>query len=142
MSHLIILPVITLMALTFFVWCYMYFLRLRYVITNKVSANKLETPEQCSSVLPATINKPSNNLKNLFEVPIIFYVVCILSVSMNLIDVTLLYLAWAFVVIRFIHSGFHCFSTNVMARFYAYFISSIILWVMVVKFAYVAVIVS
>lgn len=142
MSNLIIQPVIALMALTFLVWCYMYFLRLRYVITNKVSAKKLETPEQCNSVLPIDINKPSNNLKNLFEMPIIFYAVCILSVSINVIDLTLVYLAWAFVVIRFIHSSYHCFSTNVMARFCAYFISSIILWVMVTKFAYVAVIVT
>ena len=69
MSTLIIQPVIALMTLTFIVWCYMYFLRLRYVITNKISAQKLETPEQCNSLLPSDVNKPSNNLKNLFEAP-------------------------------------------------------------------------
>lgn len=142
MSYPIIPPVITLMTLTFFVWCYMYFLRLRYVITNKISATKLETPEQCNSVLPTDINKPSNNLKNLFEMPIIFYAICILSVSINLIDVTLVYLAWAFVVIRIIHSAYHCFSINVTARFYAYFVSSIIMWVMLAKFAYMVVTVT
>lgn len=142
MYNLIIQPAIALMTLTFCVWCYMYFLRLRYVITNKIAAQKLETPEQCNSVLPSDVNKPSNNLKNLFETPIIFYAICILSISINLIDTTLVYLAWSFVLIRVIHSFYHCFSKNVMARFYAYFISSIILWIMLAKFAYTVVIVT
>jgi hypothetical protein len=136
MQNIIVQPVLALMLLTFLVWCYMYFLRLKYVIANKINAQKLETPEQCNSLLPSHINKPSNNFKNLFEAPIIFYVICILSMLINQVDNTLVYLAWSFVIGRVIHSIFHCFSSSVMARFYAYFISSIILWVMLIKFAY------
>lgn len=142
MYNLIIQPVVALMTLTFLVWCYMYFRRLRYVVSHQISANKLETPEQCNSVLPATINKISNNLKNLFEMPVIFYVICVFSASVDLVDPALVYLAWAFVAFRTVHSAFHCFSKSVMARFCAYFISSIILWAMVAKFAYMAIIVT
>lgn len=136
MSNLIVQPVIALMSLTFLVWCYMYFLRLRYVIANKVSAQKLATPEQCNSVLPDDINKPSNNFKNLFEAPIIFYTICLLSISIDVIDAPLIYLAWSYVVARFVHSFYHCFMRSVTTRFYAYFVSSIILWAMLAKFAY------
>jgi hypothetical protein len=139
MYNLIIQPVIALMALTFVVWCYMYFLRLKYVIINKISVNRLETPEQCNSVLPSDINKPSNNLKNLFEVPVIFYAICILCISINVIDTSIVYLAWCFVILRILHSIFHCFSKNVIARFCAYFASSIILWLMFARFSYIAV---
>ncbi|MGF1763035.1 MAPEG family protein [Aliivibrio kagoshimensis] len=139
MSTLIFQPVIALMALTFIVWCYMYFLRLNYVIANNIPTRKLETPEQYHSVLPTAVNKPSNNLKNLFEMPILFYALCALSLSINAIDMFLIYLAWAFVVMRGIHSLLHCFSENVTARFFAYFVSSMILWIMVAKFCYTAV---
>lgn len=136
MTNTIIAPLLALMLLTFFVWCYMYFLRLQYVISNKIHAQKLATPEQCNTILPSHINKPSNNFKNLFEAPIIFYVICILSLLTELVDNTLVYLAWGFVVGRVIHSFFHCFATSVTARFYAYFISSLILWAMLIKLTF------
>lgn len=136
MQNLIVQPVLALMLLTCLVWCYMYFLRLRYVISNKIDAQELETPEQGNSLLPNHVNKPSNNFKNLFEAPIIFYVICISSILINQVDSVLIYLAWGFVMGRVVHSVFHCFSNSVIARFYAYFLSSIILWVMLIKFAY------
>lgn len=136
MHNLIIQPVIALMFLTLFVWCYMYFLRLKFVVTNKVDAQRLETPEQCNSIIPVYINKPSNNFKNLFEAPILFYVICILHLLTNQTDVITVYLAWAFVIGRILHSLLHCFSKNVMARFYVYFLSSLILWGMLIKFSY------
>lgn len=136
MQNIIVQPVLVLMLLTFLVWCYMYFLRLKYVASNKINAQELGTPEQCNSLLPDDINKPSNNFKNLFEAPILFYVVCILSILIDQVDSLLVYLAWGFVLGRCVHSIFHCFSNSVMPRFYAYFLSSIILWVMLIKFAY------
>lgn len=142
MTNTIIGPVLALMLLTFFVWCYMYFLRLQYVISNKIHAQKLATPEQCNTILPSYINKPSNNFKNLFEAPIIFYVICILSVLTEQVDNTLVNLAWSFVAGRVTHSFFHCFVSSVTARFYAYFISSLILWAMLIKFTFNFVVVT
>ncbi len=129
----LVAPMIALIILTFFVWCLMYYRRLSYVIQHKIHANKLETPEQCQSVLPEYVNKPSNNFKNLFEVPVVFYVLSSIAIITNSADNTVIYLAWAFVVARIIHSIFHCYSKSVMARFYMYLISSIILWLMLAK---------
>ena len=120
----------------------MYFLRLKFVVTNKVDAQKLETPEQCNSVIPNYINKPSNNFKNLCEAPILFYVICIITLLTNQTDAVIVYLAWAFVIGRILHSILHCFSKNVMARFYAYFVSSLILWGMLITFSYNVVVVT
>ena len=136
MTNIIIQPVIALMLLTCLVWCYMYFLRLKYIITHKIHAQKLATPEQCHSVLPSPINKPSNNLKNLFELPVVFYSLCFILILTEQTDITFVYLAWSFVVGRYFHSLFHCFFDSVIARFYAYFISSLVLWGMIIKLVY------
>ncbi len=133
MYHALLSPVLALMVLTFLVWCCMYYLRLSYVMKNRIHPNKLETPEQCNQLLPEHVNKPSNNFKNLCEAPILFYALSIIAVYSNVADNTLVYLAWSFVGVRAIHSAFHCFSSSVLVRFYAYVISSVLLWVMLAK---------
>lgn len=137
MSDLLIQPVIALMLLTMVVWLYMYYLRISYTLKNNINAQDLSSPEQCNVVLPDFINQPSNNLKNLFEAPIIFYVICICITITNNVNDSFVYLAWAYVLLRIAHSLIHCTFNNVMSRFYAYFISSIVMWVMVCKFAYI-----
>lgn len=136
MSNLLIQPVIALMLLTMLVWCYMYYLRISFTLKNKIDAQKLASPEQISAALPELVNQPSNNLKNLFEAPVIFYVTCILVTITNNVDTVFVYLAWAYVLLRIIHSLIHCTFNNVMARFCVYFASSILLWIMVLKLAY------
>ena len=129
----LVAPMMALIILTFVVWCLMYYRRLSYVLKHKIHANKLETPEQCQSVLPEYVNKPSNNFKNLFETPVIFYALSCVAIITNSADNVVIYLAWAFVIGRIMHSIFHCFSKSVMARFYMYLLSSVILWVMLAK---------
>ena len=137
MSNLLIQPVISLMLLTMCVWLYMYYLRISYTLKNNINAQRLASPEECTAVLPDFINQPSNNLKNLFEAPVIFYVICLLVIITNQVDTVFVYSAWAYVFLRIAHSVIHCTFNNVMARFYTYFISSIIMWFMVCKLAYV-----
>ena len=136
MSNLIIQPVVVLMLLTMLVWLRMSYLRISYMLKNKIDAQKLASPEECHSVLPDFINQTSNNFKNLFEAPIIFYVTCLVIVVTNSVDMIFVYLAWAYVLLRILHSVIHCTVNNVTARFYAYFVSSILMWVMVCKLAY------
>ena len=135
MTSLLVQPIIALMLLTMFVWLYMYYLRIGYMLKNKIDAEKISTPEQCQSILPDSINQPSDNFKNLFEAPVIFYVTCLLVIITNNVDLMFVSIAWAYVLFRVFHSVIHCTFNNVMARFYAYLISSILMWIMVCKFA-------
>ena len=41
MYHALLSPVLALMVLTFLVWCCMYYLRLSYVMKNRIHPNKL-----------------------------------------------------------------------------------------------------
>ncbi|WNC71641.1 MAPEG family protein [Thalassotalea psychrophila] len=129
----LVLPMITLMVLTAVVWVYMYILRLRYVIAHRISAQKLNSPEKIPELLPEKINRPANNLKNLFELPVIFYGLILLALITELNTPSITYLAWGFVGLRIIHSFIQCTNNNVMQRFKVYMLSAICLWALLVN---------
>jgi hypothetical protein len=115
----------------------MYALRLRFLFANRIPPHRIATPELINSVLPEHINRPSNNLKNLFELPVIFYLVCAASLTAAAQhDAVLITLAWFYVLLRTVHSAIHCTTNIVSYRFLAYMTSSLVLWLMVGRFAF------
>ena len=129
----IIQPIVLLMLHTIAVWAYMYILRIHYIVATRIPAQNLITPEQAANLLPERINLPSYNLKNLFEVPVIFYVLCISLALLQLTDVLFVNLAWTYVALRVIHSLIHCTVNHVASRFVVYVLSSLVLWIMVCR---------
>lgn len=128
-------PLMAMVLLTLIVWAYMYYRRLSFVISHKVSAGKLHSPEQVSQILPDAVNAPSNNLKNLFEMPVLFYVVILLAAELNDLTVTSYVAAWSFVLFRVIHSIIHCSNGTVMTRFIVYILSTLSLAVLTINVA-------
>jgi len=61
-------------------------------------------------------------LKN-FEIPILFYLLCILLIIKNKYDPIDIYLAWGFVLFRLIHSLIRIPNRNVLYRYSAFIIS-------------------
>jgi hypothetical protein len=134
-QQLILQPVVALFILTAIVWVGMYARRLGYMASNSIDPQSVATPELMSKLLPETVNNASNNLKNLFELPVVFYVLCGLLLLAQRVDAMYLYAAWAYVGMRALHSLIHCTVNSVNARFTAYFLSSLVLWFMVARFA-------
>jgi hypothetical protein len=132
----ILQPVVALFLLTAIVWAFMYVRRLRFVLVNKIDPQSIATPELLNAQIPASINNSSNNLKNLFELPVVFYALCAFLMLCQKVDEVFLYAAWAFVGLRAIHSLIHCTVNIVNARFTAYFLASLIIWFMVVRLAW------
>lgn len=135
MSQTLVQPLIALMLLTLLVWIYMYVRRLGYILANHIDAQDLSTPEKRSAVLPEHVNRASNNLSNLFEVPVMFYALCVLILVLQESDSIYVNLAWSYVALRAAHSVIHCSVNVVMLRFAAYALSSIVLWIMLVRLA-------
>lgn len=135
MSLALVQPVVALMTLTLVVWLYMYVRRLAYVFANAIDAQELATPEQRDRVLPEAVNRPSNNLSNLFELPVVFYAICLLLLALGESDPLYVNLAWAYVALRAAHSAIHCTINIVTLRFTAYLLSSIVLWIMLGRLA-------
>ena len=85
---------------------------------------------------PAAVSNPSDNLKNRFELPVLFYALALLLYLTNRVDGVYVVAAWAFVVFRFAHSLVHCTFNRMLGRFYCYLAASLALWIMVLRAAY------
>ena len=123
-------PMLATMTLTAIVWFYMYARRIPAMRRARVSVQTYTTPDKVSEHLPDEVNYSANNLKNLFEVPILFYGLCLyLFVSGN-VDTAYVVAAWLFFLFRAFHSIVHCTSNIVMLRFYLYAGAALALWFM------------
>lgn len=129
-------PMLALMGLTLLVWCYMYLLRLGYLFRLRIDPQRLATPGALNAALPDRINNPSNNFKNLFELPVLFYLLCLLVMQAGLSDAGWRAMAWGFVALRTLHSLIHCTLNIVKWRFAAYLLSSLLLWAMLLRLAW------
>ena len=131
----ILQPVVAMLLLTAVVWLVLFVRRLSYMTGQKIDAEQMKTPENTLALLPDDVNAPANNFKNLFEVPVLFYVVCLCVAMVNAVDAMMINCAWGFVLLRLLHSLIHCTYNRVMHRFLAYVGSSLLLGVMLVKLA-------
>ena len=128
-------PVLALMLLTLAVWILLYVRRIAYMKENRIDAQRLSTPERAAALIPEHVNHAGNNLKNLFELPVIFYALCLLLFATGLADRVYVFAAWVFVALRVVHSAIHCTTNRVMARFLAYMAGAVVLWFMVLRAA-------
>lgn len=122
-----------MLALTLVVWTTMYVRRTSFLLQARTDLRKIDTPAKMDTNVPAAVNLPAYAFKNLLELPVIFYVLCLyLYVTQN-VDFVYLAAAWMFVLGRAVHSAIYCSYNKVMHRFAAYFLSALILWAMVLR---------
>jgi hypothetical protein len=128
----ILTPICAQVLLTLLVWIWMYVLRLTSMYRLNVDPQELADETKAQSIFKVAVN-PSDNLENLFELPVLFYVGAILVFITNTVDSLYLGLAWAFVGFRSLHSIVHCTSNQISYRFAFYVFSSFALWAMWVR---------
>lgn len=125
-------PVLSLMLLTMIVWCYMYAKRIPFINSLDLSPDEV-TPEALARLSPPSVSNPSDNLKNLFEVPILFYVLALYLYVTGQVDQIYLWAAWGFVAARALHSVIHCTVNIVLLRFGLYAISCLFVFFILVR---------
>jgi hypothetical protein len=126
-------PFLAMLLLTFAVWLLMYIRRLGFIRANKIEAQELTTPQRAAALIPEPVSYPAYNLQNLFELPVVFYAVCIYLYVVEQVDAVHVYAAWLFFGGRVVHSVIHCTRNVVMLRFLAYLVSAVALWFIVVR---------
>lgn len=129
----IFIPFLGMMLLTLVVWIALYRQRVGYLMKNKIHPQKGASVKRMQELLPEQVNLPAENLQNLFELPVIFYVLCLYLYVSNQVDGIYLGLAYLFVLFRMLHSIIHCTYNKVMHRFSVYMISSLALWAMLLR---------
>ena len=132
----IFVPFFGMLLLTLSVWIILYVKRLGYIVGHKIDSQDLTTPEKGAKLFPEKIHWPALNFRNLFELPVIFYALCLYLYVTGNVDNVYLTSAWVFFGFRILHSAIHCTVNIVKFRFAAYMIGAIVLWFMVLRAAY------
>ena len=125
-------PFLATMLLTLVVWVYMYGRRLPFIFSKGLDSKQM-TPAELARVSPPQVSNPSDNLKNLFELPTVFYAVVLYLYATNQVDSPYIIAAWGFFLFRALHSVVHCTFNFIPLRFVLYVISAGALWFMVVR---------
>ena len=83
-----------------------------------------------NSAWPDEVLKVSNNIQNQFQTPILFYVLVFAFVATQTVSMTVLVLAWVYVISRLIHAYIHTGSNYVPARFRVFIVGVVTLIIM------------
>jgi hypothetical protein len=130
-------PFLAMMLLTLVVWIYMYVRRLSFIFSKRLDPKQM-TPSELARLTPSQVSTPSDNLKNLFEMPTVFYAVVLHIYVTNKVDAVYVAAAWTFFLFRALHSVVHCTFNFIPLRFVLYVISAMAVWFMVVRAAIAA----
>ena len=119
-------PAFVLVALTFVVFVRMYWLRFAQMLRDRIGVQAVAMSADAARLLTGT--RASDNFRNLFELPVLFYAAVFAAMLTNLVTPTTLTLAWAFVALRVLHSLVHCTYNKVMHRFLIYVTGAFVLF--------------
>src|SRR5262245_57548955 len=128
-------PFFAMILLTLAVWVYMYVRRLHFITSRDIDPQDLAVPNALALQAPAAITTPSDNLRNLFEMPVLFYALALYLFVTGQVDATYVSAAWVFVAFRALHSIVHSTFNRVSLRFGLYMVATFALWFIAVRAA-------
>jgi hypothetical protein len=128
-------PFFAVMFLTLAVWVYMYARRIPLIRSLRLSQQDLAKPGELARLSPPAVSNPSDSLKNLFEVPVLFYALVLFLFVTNRVDAVHVGAAWVFFVFRAAHSLVHCTFNHVLLRFSLYLVATAAVWFMLARAA-------
>jgi hypothetical protein len=118
-------PMGVLAGITFFVLLFVPALRF-------FSKGQPVAQDSATGDIPGGLGNP--NFADLLEMPVLFYVICLASFVAARVDVTMLWLAWAYVVLRAVHSAVHLTYDNPTHRTALFALSNFVVLAMWVFF--------
>ncbi len=72
---------------------------------------------------PDGVIKVSNNYKNQFELPVLFYAAIAIAMATGITATSFVWMAWIFVAARIVHFVVHCWPNMLAPRFVTFMIS-------------------
>tara|TARA_B100000575_G_C23115976_1_gene645112 strand:- start:1203 stop:1604 length:402 start_codon:yes stop_codon:yes gene_type:complete len=106
-------PVFTLVLWTFVITLIMAYGRVKFTKDPQDAAHT----KNLKGMMPAWVERTADNYNHLFEQPVAFYVVILSIALINNIEPLMVQLAWAFVIVRIIHSLVQLTINIVLLRF-------------------------
>jgi hypothetical protein len=126
------LPCGAMVGVTALVWFKLYADRLTEMRAKRISPQSISTARAAASRLENT--NAADNFRNLFEVPVLFYLWCVAVVLTGGSTAGFIMSAWAYVGLRGLHSLIQVTYNRVMHRFLVYAASTLLLFGLWVAF--------
>ncbi len=125
----ILIPLMALIGWTMLVLLLVPYQRIKAARKGQVTTQDFKLGE--SGKVPEATRIPNRNFMNLLEVPVLFYIVCLVLCLTQKGDALALQLAWAYVALRVLHSLIHLSYNRVMHRLTAFALSNgvlVVIW--------------
>jgi len=124
-QHLIFAPMGALACLTFVALVMIPIRRFAAVGAGRAQTDDFKFGE--SAQVPGDVSIPNRNYMNLLELPVLFYVACLMYDLTSRVDGYVLMIAWVYVGLRAMHSIIHLTYNNVRHRLIPFAISNVVL---------------
>lgn len=129
----ILLPVIGMIFLTFSVAVRLFYLRV-YAVKNGLNPSYFLLNR--GAKLPEYLVRVEQHYQNLFELPMLFYIVVILILVMQYVDIIFQILAWSFFFIRIAHAWIHITKNRLVYRRNAFLLGGFVLLGIWIRFVW------
>jgi hypothetical protein len=120
-------PIVALVAWSLVMYIWMYVARIGAMRRAGISAKGMRGTRGLDGLIPAEANWPAHNYAHLMEQPTIFYAIVFALILMGFDAPINVYLAWAYVGLRVIHSLIQATANIVLYRFIVFTLSSLCL---------------
>ncbi|MDP3785612.1 MAG: MAPEG family protein [Undibacterium sp.] len=127
-KYLLVLACVAMVFLSFAVAVRMFLIRVAEMKEKRLHPQAIADSNQSAAALQVV--KASDNYRNLFEMPVLFYLLCGLLISLEMSQVSYVIGAWLYVLLRYGHSYVQCTYNKVLHRFRLFMASVIVLVLM------------
>ena len=124
----ILTPVILLVAWSQIMWLWMYLTRIPAIKAANMQLDPEAPRGQQMASLPSKVRWKADNYNHLMEQPTIFYAIVFALSLLGEGDGLNLVMAWAYVLIRIVHSLFQATVNKIEVRFTLFVLSNIALF--------------
>lgn len=121
-------PMFALVCFTFVFGLINFIWRFKSVKSGSVRARYYKLMQ--GGDIPDHIVAGTRHFSNLFEMPVLFYVVGVLALILNVETTLMLTLAWSYVVLRIVHAYIHVTYNHILHRLSVFWIAALILLAM------------
>ena len=124
-------PVVALIVWSMVMWLWMYATRLPAIAALKMEMDSEAPAGMQMSQLPAKVRWKADNYNHLMEQPTVFYAITLSLVFLGATTEMNIYVAWAYVGLRIVHSLLQSLVNKIELRFAVFFLSNIPLAILV-----------
>lgn len=118
-------PVVALVAWTLVMWLWMYATRIPAIVKARMRLDPNAPRGEQMAQLPPQVRWKADNYNHLMEIPTIFYAVALVLALLGDASSVSVGLAWAFVILRVVHSLWQALFNVIQVRFALFVLSTL-----------------